>query len=87
MVPHPAGGVATGQVGYKIMAAAVQIFIFLRAGARPPSNYSGTDGTSGRDDTGIRVPTVIATICKVDIDCYGGTDGARAARTGGRGLF
>ena len=47
---------------------------------------AGTDGTRGRDDVGVRVLTVIATICAVDIDCYGGTDGARTARTGGRGL-
>lgn len=36
---------------------------------------AGTDGTRGRDDTGIRVLTVIITIFPVDIDCYGGTDG------------
>ena len=44
------------------------------------------DGVRGRDDTGIRVLTVIITICTVDIDCHGGTDGTtpRQSRGGTR---
>ena len=59
---------------------------YVRRGRDVASNNEVTDDTRGSDDAVIRVLTVIATICKVDIECYGGTDGARTARTGGRGL-
>ena len=83
MAPHPTGGVATGRVGGDYFSRAD----FLRARGRSSSSYLATDGTGGRGGAGIRRPGGHATICKVDIDCYGGTDDARAARTGGRGLF